>query len=254
MSGPEIRAGADPGEVARIAADAIEELILAKPDAVLALPTGRTPRPLYDELVGRFRSGRITFRDVQTFNLDEWVGVPPESPASYAHFMDEHIFRWVDLAPENRHLPNGMAPDLDAECRRYDETIRRAGGLDLAVLGIGRNGHIGFNEPGTSPETRSHVAWVAEDTRRANAYSFPDRNPPSQALTMGIATIIEARSILLLATGDDKADILTRSFTGPIIPDVPASVLQRHAGVVVVGDRAALRGLLTVVSPRQTAR
>lgn len=239
MTGTEVRVGADPVDTARLAADVVEGVIRETPDAVLALPTGRTPLPLYADLARRYAAGRVDFGRVRAFNLDEWVGVPPNAPGSYARFMDENFYARVNLPPEHRHIPNGMAPDLDAECARYEAEIRDAGGLDLAVLGIGRNGHIGFNEPGTPPDSRTHVAHVAEDTRRVNAYGFPDGRPPERALTVGIATIMDAREILLIVTGAEKADILARAFSGPVSADVPASILQRHPKVVIVGDRAA---------------
>lgn len=240
MSRPEIRTALDARTTARLAADVLSDLVHAKPDAVLALPTGRTPLPLYDELAARYANGSIDFRHVQVFNLDEWVGRSGDTPGSYARFMDESFYRRVNVPPSHRHIPNGAAPDPEKECAAYEAAIAAAGGLDLAVLGIGRNGHIGFNEPGASPLERTHVARVADDTRAVNAYGFPDRNPPEWAYTMGIATILDSRQILLLATGSEKATILGRALNGPITPDVPASILQRHPNVIVVGDRAAL--------------
>lgn len=242
MTQPEVRVGADPRDAARLAADVVERVVREEPDAVLALPTGRTPLPLYAELARRYAAGRVDFGRSRAFNLDEWAGVASDAPGSYARFMDENFYTRVNLPIEHRHIPNGMAPDLDAECARYEAEIRAAGGLDLAVLGIGRNGHIGFNEPGTPPDSRTHVARVAEDTRRVNAYGFPDGSPPERALTMGIATIMDAREILLLVTGPAKADILARAFSGPVTADIPASILQRHPKVVIVGDRAAMAG------------
>lgn len=244
MSRPQIRSAIDARAAARLAADVLAELVHAKPDAVLALPTGRTPLPLYDELAARYANGSIGFRHVQVFNLDEWVGLSVDAPGSYARFMDESFYRRVDVPPPHRHIPNGAAPNPEVECASYEAEIAAVGGLDLAVLGIGRNGHIGFNEPGASPLERTHVARVADDTRAVNAYGFPDRNPPDRAYTMGIATILDARAILLLATGPEKAAILARALNGPITLDVPASILQRHPKVIVVGDRAALAEVL----------
>lgn len=225
--------------VAIQAADHVEALIARRPDVVLTLPTGRTPVALYREIKRRYAAGRIDFSRVCTFNLDEWVGVAPDEPGSYAGFMAEHLYSRVNLRPENCHIPDGRAVDLDAECRRYDDRIALAGGSDLAILGIGRNGHIGFNEPGTSFLARTHVTTVEPSTQRANAYAFEGRPVPSQAITMGIATILEAGEILLLATGPEKAEILLRAFTGPVSEDVPASILRRHPNVTVLVDHAA---------------
>lgn len=230
-----------PEEVAERAANYVEALIADDPQAVLVLPTGRTPIDLYRELHRRFQAGRIDFAAVRTFNLDEWVGLGATDPASYASFMIEHLYSRVNLRAENCHIPDGMAEDLPAECRCYEEAIRSSGGADLAILGIGHNGHIGFNEPGTSFATRTHVAQVRPRTKDANAYSFDGRLVPDWAITMGIATIMESREILLLATGSDKAEILAQAITGPVTEDVPASILRRHPRVTVLADSAAGR-------------
>ncbi|HEX5414236.1 MAG TPA: glucosamine-6-phosphate deaminase [Chloroflexota bacterium] len=239
MSNPRVIVADSATDVAARAADHVEAVIARRPTAVLVLPTGRTPVELYRELKRRYAAGRIDFGQVRTFNLDEWVGVAPDEPGSYAGFMTEQLFSRVNLSAENCHIPNGLAPDLDAECRRYDELIRQVGGVDLAILGIGGNGHIGFNEPGTSPLVRTHAATVEPSTQLANAYAFDGRPVPSRALTMGIATILEAREILLLATGAEKAEILLRALTGPITEGVPASILRRHSNVSVLADKLA---------------
>ncbi|HVC34185.1 MAG TPA: glucosamine-6-phosphate deaminase [Chloroflexota bacterium] len=229
----------DAAKGARVVADRLEELIRSRPDAVLALPTGRTPIPLYAELTARYRRGQIDFARVRTFNLDEWVGVAAGSPGSYAAFMTEHLFSRVNLARENCHLPNGAAPDLDDECARYERLIREVGGIDLAVLGIGHNGHIGFNEPGTPFESRTHVARVTPQTRESNRWTFADGRVPDTAITVGIATILGARGIVLLATGQDKASIVARALTCAVAPSIPASALQLHPNVQVIADAAA---------------
>jgi glucosamine-6-phosphate deaminase len=229
--------------VALVAADIVERLVAITPLAVLALPTGRTPIELYRELVRRSDDGRIDWRQVRSFNLDEWVGLAGDAPGSYARFMREHLYSHINIAPENCFIPNGAAADLDAECLRYEAAIDRAGGIDLAVLGIGKNGHIGFNEPGTPFDVRTHVALVADETRQANAYSFPDGQPPNRAITVGVATILRARQILLLVTGEEKAEILQQSVFGQVDVAVPASVLQRHADVTIIADGDAARGL-----------
>lgn len=233
------RVVADGDAVSSAAADVIEELIDSRPAAVLALPTGRTPIALYRELVRRFRAGKTDWSAARAFNLDEWVGVSPDAVSSYAWFMADHLFSHVNIRPENCFIPNGMAVDLDAECLAYEKAIESVGGIDLAVLGLGRNGHIGFNEPGTSFDTRTHVGTVAEDTRRSNAYTFADGAPPDHAITVGISTIMKARRILLVVTGADKAAILETALVGPIDKSVPASILQRHDDVLVVADVAA---------------
>ena len=225
--------------VATLAADVVELVLRSRPTAVLALPTGQTPIPLYVELGSRFASGRLSFGRARGFNLDEWVGVPADVEGSYAKFMLDHFYGKVDLPPGQRFIPNGMASDLVAECLRYDELILEVGGFDLTILGLGGNGHIGFNEPGTPFETRTHAVAVARETREANAYSFPSGVTPLQAITVGIKTIIESRDILLLVTGEGKARALAAALTGPIDESLPASVLQRHHQVRVVADRAA---------------
>ncbi len=243
-SPPVLEVVRDAAAVAHAAADEIQELITGRPAAVLALPTGRTPLPLYAELRRRYQAGHIDFGQVQTFNLDEWVGLGPDHAGSYARFMREQLFSHVNLRPENCHLPNGLAPDLAAECAAYEELIQRAGGFGLAVLGIGRNGHIGFNEPGTPFDSRTHVALVTEETREANRWSFPPGvDPPDRAITVGIATLLEAERILLLVTGAEKAAALERALRGPVDPLVPASALQLHPRVRVIADAAAAHHL-----------
>ncbi len=239
MPRPTIQVLPDPLAVARAAADVVARVIQRRPTAALALPTGRTPVPLYAELVERFRAGRIDFGRVRGFNLDEWVGVAPTDAGSYAAFMERYFYSGVNVPPANRFIPNGIALDLEEECQRYEAAIRAAGGIDLAILGIGNNGHIGFNEPGTPFSIRTHVAVVAEETRRANAYSFADGRVPERAITVGIATILDATEILLLATGPEKAEALARALDGPIDPAIPASALQRHPRVNVIADAAA---------------
>ena len=231
----------DEKAAANRAADVLEATIRARPNAVLLLPTGRTPLPLYAELVQRYRQGRVDFAGVRVFNLDEWAGVPSGAPGSYAEFMAEHLFSRVNVRPENCTIPNGMAADLDAECERYEGLIRAAGGIDLAVLGIGGNGHIGFNEPGTPFESRTHVARVTPETRDANRWGFADGRVPELAMTVGIATILDSREILLMATGEGKRQILAQALDGPIDPAVPASVLRLHPRVRIIADAAAAR-------------
>jgi glucosamine-6-phosphate deaminase len=236
---PRIRVVDDAVAVATLGADIVERLITSEPSTVLALPTGRTPVLLYQELVRRSGAGKIDWRRVRTFNLDEWVGLSRDAPASYAHFMREHLFGQVNIPSSQTFIPNGTADELDAECRTYETAIDSAGGIDLAILGLGNNGHIGFNEPGTSFDSRTHVAVVADATREANAYSFPDRRPPTRAITVGVATIFRSRQILMIVTGSEKAAVLRRSLYGPVDESVPASVLQRHDKVTIIADAGA---------------
>jgi glucosamine-6-phosphate deaminase len=208
---------------------------------VLGLPTGRTPVPLYAELVARYRSGAVDFARATTFNLDEFVGLPAGDPRSYRAFMERHLFDAVNLSPRRIHFLNGQAQDLEAECRRYERQIARAGGIDLLVLGLGANGHIGFNEPADVLVAATHCTRLTPVTRRANAALFDHRvrDVPSHALSMGMATILRARRIVLLATGSAKASIVRRLVCGGITPRLPASFLQLHAAAEVWLDEAA---------------
>jgi glucosamine-6-phosphate deaminase len=218
------------------AADLTAGLIRRRPSAVLGLPTGSTPEGFYRALVAK----GVSFRQVRTFNLDEYVGLPREHPESYYRFMAEHLYRHVDLDPANIHIPDGMAPDPEAECRRYEEALRQAGHLDLVLLGLGLNGHIGFNEPGTPWDVRTRRVQLAESTRQANARFFdsPDQ-VPREALTMGIGTMLEARQILLLASGPAKASIVRDVVRGEPSVMVPATALRGHPNVTVLLDREA---------------
>jgi glucosamine-6-phosphate deaminase len=224
------------------AAAIVADLIRRRPGAVLGLPTGSTPEGFYAALVREHPS----FAEVRTFNLDEYVGLPLEHPQSYHSFMRAHLYDHVDLDPAHIHIPNGMAADPDAECRRYEEALRRAGGLDLVVLGLGPNGHIGFNEPGSPWTARTRRVQLAEATRLANGRFFGGADRvPGEALTMGIGTILEARQILLLAAGEQKAAIVQRMLEGDPAESVPATALRGHENVAVLLDRAAAGTLLS---------
>jgi glucosamine-6-phosphate deaminase len=216
------------------AAELLLDAIRDNPRIVLGLPTGRTPIGMYDRVARECTRAYHCFRDATTFNLDEYVGVPPEHPGSYATYMQQHLFAHVDLQPARAHLPNGMAADLEAECARYEREIRDAGGLALTFLGLGRNGHIGFNEPGTPFEARTRVVTLTESTRKANAEFFPDGNVPKQAITMGIATILESRRIVLLVAGQGKEQALERLRGAALDLDFPASALWTHPDVTVL--------------------
>ena len=221
-------------------ANLIGGLIRVKPRAVLGLATGGTPLGIYRRLIRDFKEGLISFRQVTTFNLDEYVDLPEEHPESYHAYMRRHLFDHIDLPSSRAHLPNGNAVDLEAECRRYDALIEEAAGIDLQLLGIGHNGHIGFNEPNRELISGTHVVQLAQETRRANARFFNSvEEVPKQAITMGVGTILKARTIVLIAKGADKADILRRALEGPITTECPASLLQTHPRLVVLLDRAA---------------
>ena len=215
--------------------------VIMKPDCVLGLATGSTPIGLYQQLVAWYEKGDLDFSEVRTVNLDEYKGLSRENDQSYYYFMHHNLFDHVNLPAENSHLPNGMEPDSDKECRRYSELIRSMGGVDLQLLGIGHNGHIGFNEPGDAFDNDVHCVDLTQSTIEANKRFFASADDvPKQAYTMGIKTIMQAKKILIVASGEDKADIVRDAFFGPITPKVPASVLQLHNDVTLVADEAAL--------------
>ncbi len=221
------------------AAAIVAEKIREQPDAVLLLPTGTTPLGMYRRLVGLHARGTLSFARTTFFNLDEYVGLAPDHPASYHVYMSENFYGRIDADPERVHVPNGSAPDPEAECERYEAAIREAGGGDLCVLGIGRNGHIGFNEPGAPFESRTRVVRLAESTRRVNASDFESDRVPEKAITAGMATISEARQVLLLASGTDKARAVAAAIEGEVSEDVPASILRRHPGATFLLDHDA---------------
>jgi glucosamine-6-phosphate deaminase len=222
------------------AAQLIAEVVRTVPRPVLGLATGGTPTGVYRKLREAYRNREISFRNTVTFNLDEYVGLPAEHPQSYISYMNEHLFSHVDIPREHIHIPDGTAPDPLAECRRYDEALARAGRIDLQLLGLGHNGHIGFNEPGPTLNRNTHVVELSPTTREANARFFQSLDEvPRQAITMGIGSILHARRIVLLVKGEDKADIVARALTGPITTEVPASLLQTHPDLIVLLDAAA---------------
>jgi glucosamine-6-phosphate deaminase len=214
------------------------ELFLAAihddPRVVFGLPTGRTPIGMYDRVVSICSREYHCFTEVTTFNLDEYVGIACEHPGSYCTYMQQHLFDHVDLDPKRAHIPNGKAPDLAAECARYERAIRHAGGLGITFLGLGRNGHIGFNEPGTPFESRTRVVSLTQSTRSANAGYFADGEVPGEAITMGIGTILESKSIVLLVSGTGKEDAVARLRGGEIDEQFPASALHLHGNVQVL--------------------
>lgn len=217
------------------------ETIVARPALVLGLPTGRTPLGLYRELRERSGGDRINWSQVRTFNLDEFAGIAPSSPNSYRAYMQAELFDHVSIDPANIGFLNGAAPDLVAECRRYDDAIAAAGGIDVQILGIGANGHIGFNEPAAGLCALTHLAELEQESREANAQRFGGdwTKVPGRALSMGMATILNAREIVLIATGAEKADAVRGMIEGLITTELPASLLQVHPRVTVMLDSAA---------------
>ena len=216
------------------AAEILLGAIRNDPRVVLGLPTGRTPIGMYERVVNECSREYHCFRDVTTFNLDEYAGVPREHPGSYFTYMKQHLFDHVDIDSRNAHLPNGIAPDLDAECRRYEDEIRAAGGIALTFLGLGRNGHIGFNEPGTPFDAGTRVVELTPSTRAANAEFFEGGNVPTHAITMGIGTILESRAIVLLVSGSGKEEAVERLRSHETDPEFPASALWLHDNVSVL--------------------
>ena len=228
-------------DMSRKAANIISAQIILKPNSVLGLATGSTPIGTYSQLVDWYKKGDLDFSEVTSVNLDEYKGLPGTNEQSYYYFMHQHLFDRVNIDPERTNVPNGMEPDAEKECGRYEELIRSLGGVDLQLLGLGHNGHIGFNEPGEAFEKETHCVDLTESTIEANKRFFASADDvPKQAYTMGIKTIMQAKKILIVVNGENKADIVERAFFGPVTPEVPASILQLHNDVTLVGDEAAL--------------
>jgi glucosamine-6-phosphate deaminase len=228
-------------ETARALADRIVGTIRTTPDVVLGLPTGKSPIKTYAELRRMHGAGAVDFSRVRTFNLDEFAAVHPSHPGSFRRFMDEHLFHHVNLPAANIHFLNGTADDLDAECARYEAAITAVGGIELQLLGIGANGHIGFNEPGDELIARTHRVRLHDVTRRDNAALFGGEagSVPHEAISMGMGTILKASAIVMIATGNRKASCVQRMMRGPLTTRLPASFLQTHRQVEVFLDRAA---------------
>ncbi|MCL6505093.1 MAG: glucosamine-6-phosphate deaminase [Pirellulales bacterium] len=229
-----------PNEVARHAARIVADLVRRKPKCVLGLATGSTPLGMYAELIRMHREEGLDFSKVVTFNLDEYVGLEPAHPQSYRYFMDEHFFRHINIDPRHTHVPDGRALDFDAHCQQYEKLIRDCGGIDLQVLGIGRDGHIAFNEPGSSLGSRTRLKTLTAETVRDNARFFGSEEAvPRLAITMGVGTILESRQCLLLACGSSKARAVRDTVEGPITAQVTASALQLHRDVICILDEQA---------------
>ncbi len=231
------------------AAEIIASVIKEKPNAVLGLATGSTPIDIYRELIRMYRRGEISFRDVKTVNLDEYVSLSPTHEQSYAYFMRTNLFDKIDIKKENTHIPNGLAPDLKEECRRYDRIIDSLSGIDIQLLGIGHNGHIAFNEPSDYFSKTTGLVELSDSTVKANSRFFDSKESvPTWALSMGIGSILKAKRIILAAFGEGKAEILEKALFGSVTPAVPASILQFYSGeLTVVTDEAAF----SVVKKRQ---
>ena len=230
-------------DMSRKAANIVSAQVIMKPNCVLGLATGSTPIGLYKQLVEWYNKGDLDFSEVMTVNLDEYKGLSRDNDQSYYYFMHQNLFDHVNIPAENTHLPNGMEPDSQKECQEYTNLIQSLGGVDLQLLGIGHNGHIGFNEPGEAFDKQVHCVNLTQSTIEANKRFFASADDvPKQAYTMGIKTIMQAKKILIVASGEDKAEIVRDAFFGPITPKVPASVLQ-HNDVTLVADEAALSKL-----------
>lgn len=228
-------------EMSRKAASIIAAQVIMKPDAVLGLATGSTPIGTYECLIKAYEAGDLDFSEIHSVNLDEYKGLPADNDQSYAYFMKKNLFSHINIKPENTNVPNGLEMDEEKECSRYNSVIRELGGIDLQLLGIGNNGHIGFNEPGASFEKETHPVKLTEGTIQANArfFAYID-DVPKYAYSTGIKNIMDAESVLLIASGAAKAEAVYNSFFGPVTPEVPASILQLHKNLYVVADEAAL--------------
>ena len=228
-------------EMSRKAAAIIAAQVIHKPDCVLGLATGGTPVGTYKNLVEWYKSGDLDFSEVSTVNLDEYRGLPREHRESYWSFMHRNLFDHVNIPQDRINLPDGTNMDADAECKRYDAVIASMGGVDLQLLGIGHDGHIGFNEPSDAFDMGTHCVDLTEETIEANKRFFASRDEvPRQAYTMGTHTIMSARKVLMIVSGRDKSEIIKKAFFGPVTPHVPASILQMHPNFVLVADEDAL--------------
>lgn len=237
----------DAAEVAKYGADIFIKQIKRKPDSVLGLATGSTPVALYKELISAYQSGRVSFKNVSSFNLDEYLGLTGTHPQSYRYFMSQQLFDHIDIEKSQTAVPPGDAEDPFSACEQYENNIKQKGGIDIQLLGIGRNGHIGFNEPSSSLMSRTRVKTLTRATIDDNARFFgPDEYQPHLSITMGIGTILESKKVVLLATGANKAEAIKATVEGPLTAACPASALQMHEHVVLVIDEAAASQLADV--------
>lgn len=227
--------------MSRVTANLLSAQVIMKPDCVLGLATGSTPVGAYKQLVQWFQKGDLDFSEITSVNLDEYKGLSPENDQSYRYFMNHNLFDHINIRKDHTFVPNGLEPDAEKACDDYNKIIHNLGGIDLQLLGLGNNGHIGFNEPSSSFEKETHCVDLTQSTIDANARFFSSLSEvPRQAYTMGIQTIMQAKKIVVAVSGQGKASIVKEAFFGPITPQVPASVLQLHSDVTVVGDEAAL--------------
>ncbi|MFY4776464.1 glucosamine-6-phosphate deaminase [Metabacillus sp. RGM 3146] len=226
------------------AAEIIQSVLANKPDAVLGLATGGTVLGPYEILIAKYEEDSLSFKKASSVNLDEYVGLPSDHPNSYYYYMNENLFKHVDFSANQTHLPNGVADDIEKESERYENLIDGLGGIDLQLLGIGENGHIGFNEPGTPFDSATHKVKLTESTRAANARYFDSINEvPAHAITMGIGSIMKSKQILLLASGVKKAGILEKIVHEEISEEIPATILKQHGNVIIIADQDALSKL-----------
>ena len=231
-------------EMSKKAAEYMLNKINSSPQLNIGLATGGTPKGVYQELIKDYSLNKTSYDHIKTFNLDEYIGLKKDDPNSYFHYMHENLFKHIDISLEQTHIPSGTNENTEAECVAYENKIKNAGGIDLQILGIGANGHIGFNEPGTSFQSKTHVVDLASSTREANARFFTSlEDVPKQAITMGIQTIFQSREILLLASGKAKQQAMTELLSGEVTESFPASILNHHPHTVVIADEEALQGI-----------
>ncbi|KQU19353.1 glucosamine-6-phosphate deaminase [Bacillus sp. Leaf13] len=232
-------------EMSQSAANIVIRKVKENSKIKLGLATGGTPKGTYDALIEDHMQNNTSYENVTSFNLDEYIGLDSNDPNSYHYYMDQSLFAHININKEQTYLPNGTADNLDKECTRFDKMIETLGGIDLQILGIGQNGHIGFNEPGTSFSSGTHVVALEESTRQANARYFDSIDEvPTHAITMGIATIMKSKEILLLISGEEKAETLKKLIHGEITEEFPASILKKHNNVTIIADQKALSGVL----------
>ncbi|MFC9600782.1 glucosamine-6-phosphate deaminase [Peribacillus butanolivorans] len=232
-------------EMSQSAANIVIRKVKENSKIKLGLATGGTPKGTYDALIEDHMQNNTSYENVTSFNLDEYIGLDSNDPNSYHYYMDQSLFAHININKEQTYLPNGTADNLDKECTRFDKMIETLGGIDLQILGIGQNGHIGFNEPGTSFSSGTHVIALEESTRQANARYFDSIDEvPTHAITMGIATIMKSKEILLLISGEEKAETLKKLIHGEITEEFPASILKKHNNVTIIADQKALSGVL----------
>lgn len=227
-------------ELSRKAGNLFASQLILKTNAVIGLATGSSPVGMYKELIRIYQAGDIDFDEVVSFNLDEYIGLSPDNEQSYHYFMKENLFNHINIRPENIHIPSGIAVDMNVAAQSYDNMIEEAGGIDIQILGIGNNGHIGFNEPDVKFEARTHIVELEKETIEANSRFFDSiEEVPTQAISMGIKNIMQSRKIVLIASGEGKAKVVQQMIEGPITPELPASVLQLHPDVTIILDQEA---------------